>query len=133
MRILIIDDEIRRMQATVDMLRSDRHAVEQITSPSLALQKLRSAPKHCDLIILDVMMPIDNEDEFRVLETEFGLRTGVLLLKKIKEIEGFNAPIIVLTANYEIEEELKGQVDHFLRKPVPYAHLKAAIDKLYSR
>ncbi len=129
MRILIIDDEVRRMQATVDMLRSDHYVVEQITNPSQALQKLRTTPTHYDVIILDVMMPIDNDDEFKVLETDYGLRTGILLLIKIKQIGGFVAPIIVLTANYEIEEELKGKVSHFLRKPVPYAQLKAAIDK----
>jgi len=133
MRILIIDDEVRRMQATVDMLRSDHHIVDQITNPSQALQKLRSAPKQYDLIILDVMMPIDNENEFKVLDTDYGLRTGVLLLNKIKEIYTFTAPIVVLTANYEIEEELKGKVNHFLRKPVPYAQLKAAIDKLHTK
>ena len=130
MRILIIDDEVRRMQATVDMLRSDHYIIEQITNPSVALQKLRTSPTQFDLIILDVMMPIDNDDEFKEHETNYGLRTGFLLLSKIKQITGFTAPIIVLTANYEIEEELKGKVGYFLRKPVPYAQLKAAIDKL---
>lgn len=125
--ILLIDDELRRMRATIEMLSNDGFKVKQIVSPSIALRIFRESNVACKVAILDIMMPPDNE--FDVPESQFGLRTGFLLLDKLQKIDGFNTPIIVLTANASFEEELQGKAKAFLVKPVPYEKLKKAIQK----
>ena len=129
MDILIIDDEIRRMNATVQMLRADGFSVEQINSPTKAVKRLESNPGSCKVIILDIMMPPDGE--FTQEETDLGLRTGILILDRLQRIQGFNTPIIVLTANVLAKAELDGRVSIFLEKPVAYAKLKAAISGVF--
>lgn len=116
--ILLVDDETRRMRATIEMLRSDGFSVEQIASPSEAMQRLNTNPQICKVIILDIMMPADGE--FDVPESQYGLRTGFLLLDKLHTIEGFRTPIIVLTANASFEDELGKKIERFLVKPVAY-------------
>ncbi|MDQ7054649.1 MAG: hypothetical protein Q9P14_17830 [candidate division KSB1 bacterium] len=74
------------------------------------------------------MMPADGD--FDVPEADLGLRTGFLLLERLKQIPEFQIPIIVLTANAAYEEELEGKVAHFFVKPVAYGQLKATIEKL---
>ena len=126
--ILLIDDEVRRMRATLDMLRSDNYKVEQIARVQEAYDLLKDHPDICEIIILDIMMPADGE--FDVPDADLGLRTGFLLLEKLREIPNFKIPIIVLTANAAYEEELNGKVDHFFVKPVAYSQLKQKIEEL---
>ena len=123
----LIDDETRRMRATLDMLRGDNYRVEQIASPAEALKRLQENPKLCRIIILDIMMPADGI--FAEKKTDYGLRTGIFLLEELRAITGFDLPIIVLTANSDFEEELAGRVDVFLQKPVAYQTLKKEIDR----
>jgi CheY-like chemotaxis protein len=125
--ILLIDDEKRRMRATIEMLTNDGFNVKQIVSPSNALRTLRQSSVVCKVVILDIMIPPDGE--FDVPESQYGLRTGFLLLDKLQTVDGFNTPVIVLTANASFEEELQGKVKAFLVKPVPYENLKKAIRK----
>ena len=125
--VLLIDDEIRRMRATLDMLRSDNYSVEQVASPADALKRLQENPKLCRVLILDIMMPADGI--FAEMDTDYGLRTGIFLLHELRAIDGFDLPIIVLTANDDFHEELKEQVDVFLLKPVAYQTLKKEIDR----
>jgi len=126
--VLLIDDETRRMRATLDMLRADKYSAEQIASPAAALKRLQDNPKLCRVIILDIMMPADGI--FAEMNTDFGLRTGIFLLEKLREINGFDIPIIVLTANSDFRTELQQRVNVFLQKPVAYQTLKKEIDKL---
>lgn len=125
--ILLIDDETRRMRATIEMLRNDGFQIEQIASPSKALHILSREPGICRVIVLDIMMPADGE--FDVPESQFGLRTGFLLLDKLKKLDGFQTPIIVLTAAAQYKDDLFHEVWKFHVKPVPYETLKNAINQ----
>ena len=131
MDILFIDDEARRMRPTVEMLRADHYQVELIDDPLKSLSMLQENPHLCKIIILDIMMPV--EGEFAGSENGNGLDTGVTLLEKIKAISGFELPVIVLTANHTVADRLRGKVQRFLHKPVPYAKLKAAVDELMNQ
>ena len=126
--VLIIDDEVRRMQATVELLQADNYAVEQIGSPSAAFQRLQQNPAYARVIILDIMMPPDGD--FNIEDAQYGLRTGILFLAKLKSLPDFKTPVIVLTASDEFKDEVKTQVHHYLKKPVPYGTLREIIDHL---
>ncbi len=77
--ILLIDDEVRRMRATLDMLRSDNYKVKQIARVQEAYDLLKGHPDICEIIILDIMMPADGE--FDMPDADVGLRTGFRLLE----------------------------------------------------
>lgn len=128
LKVLIIDDEIRRMRATFELLQADGFQVEQIDSPSRAWQRLKANPNAWDVILLDIMMPTDGE--FDTEETDLGLRTGIILLEKIQTLSHFSTPIIVLTANEEFKDEVSPKVDKFLLKPTPYQVLKSIIQEV---
>jgi len=131
MDILIIDDETRRMRAIREMLRADGYTVEQVDSPTKALSMLQKNSRLCKVIVLDIMIPADGE--FDVPESDYGLRTGILLLETLRGIPSFEIPVIVLTARRDTEEELKGKVDRFLHKPVPFDELSAAIREVIAK
>lgn len=126
--VLIIDDEVRRMRATVELLEADGFMVEQESSPSQAFERLRRQPNYARVIILDIMMPPDGE--FDTPDAEYGLRTGILFLDRLHELQTFRTPIIVLTASDEHRSEIERQVARYLKKPVPYGTLKGIIDEL---
>lgn len=131
LRILIIDDETRRMQATVELLEMDGFLVTQIDSPGGALSELSRRPAGWDIIVLDIMMPPD--EQFDLPEVKDGLRTGFLLLQKFREIPELVCPVIILTANAEFCTEVEAMGLSFLKKPAPYELLKAEIMKRANR
>jgi hypothetical protein len=66
-----------------------------------------AAPPHW-LWIMDSMMPFDN-DRFQTEETEQGLLTGIVLLKKISSrLAGRIHPHFLIVTNYDIEAVRKG-------------------------
>ncbi len=129
MDILLIDDETRPMSGVVELLRENNYVVEQISSATRALQMLQKNPTLCKLIVLDMMMPA--EGEFDPEECEGGVRTGIVLLEKLRKIpEAQNIPVLAFTAYSKLQEALRGKVGKFLLKPARYDKIEAAIKEL---
>ena len=75
--------------------------------------------KQYDLILLDIMMP--------------GI-SGVETLQKLKEIPGFDIPVIAFTANAVAgmkEEYLKQGFDDYISKPIEIGELERILKTLF--
>ncbi|MCP4610579.1 MAG: response regulator [Planctomycetes bacterium] len=114
--ILFIDDDLTRITSTIEMLEIEGYKVQSERSAGHALKEFKKNPTDYSLIILDVMMPID---DFTREETKFGRETGLVLLKKLREISK-NIPIIMLTILKDLrvmEEAKKLGANEYIRKP----------------
>jgi CheY-like chemotaxis protein len=101
--VLIIDDEIVPGQTEpegdpmwyyAEALREQAFQVTEVTSTDEALRRLAEAPGAFTLIVLDIMMPPGQV--LAAADTEEGMRTGIVLLGKIREICP-DTPVAVLT------------------------------------
>ena len=92
--ILFVDDEGRYVDVYVAELKDSGYTVELKTDVDSALKFFREHHKDISLLILDIVMPAGQE--FQEVDTEYGLRTGVLFYEKIKEINS-TLPVIILT------------------------------------
>ncbi len=125
--ILFIDDELcpgsegpsgNYMWYYVQALRDAGHEVVEVLGPDDALAELAKENQHCDLVILDTMMPPGNA--YRNEDTSNGLQTGVLLAETLQQ-QRPDIPILVLTnvLNQEALGSLKAlpNVKNILAKP----------------
>ena len=100
--VLLVDDDKLPMQYYVKALEQNNIEVKHCVEPDSALAFVKEKGSQIKIVVLDIMMSpgkaYKNED------THEGLRTGVFLLKKIRE-ELPNTPIIVLT-NVKNQETL---------------------------
>lgn len=82
--------------------------------------KLVASNNDYDIILMDIMMPVMNGEE---------------ALKKLKEIEGFNTPVIALTADAVAgskEKYIKEGFADYLSKPFNKDNLKEKLDKIFN-
>jgi CheY-like chemotaxis protein len=102
-RILLIDDEAVPglsepegiyMWYYSEALRRAGYELEEVNATDEAIRRLSDPTSKFDLIILDIMMPPGTA--FGPEETESGLRTGVLLADKLKDLRP-KTPVLVLT------------------------------------
>ena len=104
-KILLVDDNESSLKLINKILTKYHIKVETTNLGKKALDKIRKGSKY-DLILLDEEMPyIDGEE----------------VLKKLKEIKGFNTKVILLTKNNNIEytEEYKeNNFDDYILKPI---------------
>ena len=104
-RILVVDDNKLNIKVALRLLEPYNADVDSVTSGYEAIDLLKKDMKY-DLILLDQMMP--------------GL-DGITTLHEIKKIEGFNIPVVALTADAIVgkkEEYLKEGFDDYLSKPI---------------
>jgi CheY-like chemotaxis protein len=93
--ILFVDDERRRMSSYAEELEfSLDREVHFKTDVDSALEYLHEIGKGIELIILDVMMPPGHA--FSEEKSEYGLKTGVLLYRKIR-VNYVDVPIVIFT------------------------------------
>jgi CheY-like chemotaxis protein len=93
--ILFIDDEKRRMVSYVEELEfSLEQEVHFETEVDSAIDFFHAQVPLIDLVILDVMMPAG--DSFRESDTEYGLKTGLYLYKKLR-VQRIDLPIVIFT------------------------------------
>ncbi|HQV31604.1 MAG TPA: response regulator transcription factor [Calditrichia bacterium] len=118
MRILLIEDDPDIADFVSRALREDGYAVDPFVSAEAAWP-------HCfeesyDLLILDVQLPG---------------RDGFALLKRLRA-EGWDVPVLMLTARGEVGDRVKGLdagADDYLTKPFAVAELRARIRALLRR
>ena len=99
--ILIVDDDNRIRDLLKDYLTENNYIVSTAEDASQAKERLQYLK--FDIIILDVMMPGQN---------------GYELTKEIKKM--IKVPVILLTANGEVEDRIKGLevgADEYIGKP----------------
>ena len=104
-KILLVDDNESSLKLINKILTKYHIKVETTNLGKKALDKIRKGSKY-DLILLDEEMPYMNGEE---------------LLKKLKEIKGFNTKVLLLTKNNNIEytEEYKeNNFDDYILKPI---------------
>ena len=93
--------------------------IESVTSGQACLDKINEKNEY-DVILMDIMMP--------------GMG-GVTTLKKLKEIEGFNTPVIAVTADAESTSKTKYLSEGFsdyVAKPFRKEEIKSVLDKYSS-
>jgi CheY-like chemotaxis protein len=94
MRILIVDDEQRRMSVYVDELRDHRHVIEIAPGVDSALAIIEDARIGIDLVIMDISMP--PETTFTREETYGGTRTGIAFYERLRALRS-SLPVIAFT------------------------------------
>lgn len=119
-RILIVDDNELNIKVASTLMKKYHFNIESCTSGLECLAKIKNDEKY-EIIFLDDMMP---------------RLSGRDTLKKLKEIENFNIPVIALTAN-AIEgmkqEYLDCGFNDYLSKPIEKIELEKVIKKYINK
>ena len=119
-KVLIVDDNklnvkvARRVTAALNIKK-----VDECYNGSECLNMVASNNDY-DIILMDIMMPVMNGEE---------------ALKKLKEIDGFNTPVIALTADAvsgSKEKYIKEGFADYLAKPFNKDSLKLKLDKIFN-
>jgi two-component system copper resistance phosphate regulon response regulator CusR len=117
-RLLVVEDEHRLAHRLARGLREEGFAVD--TAPTTAEARDRVIDTRYDLILLDVKLPDGS---------------GLALLGEWRS-EGFEAPVLLLTAKDLLEDKVKGLdagADDYLTKPFSFEELLARIRALLRR
>ncbi|MDO5568588.1 MAG: ATP-binding protein [bacterium] len=118
--ILIVDDNklnIKVAKRAIQPLQFSK--IDECYNGQECLDKIVSGEKY-DLILMDIMMPV---------------MSGNSAIKKLKEIEGFNTPVLAVTADAVAGAEEKYKSDGFIdyiSKPFSQDTIKSMIDKIFS-
>ena len=117
-KILIVDDNTLNIKVARRALQDFNFDIEDVLSGQECLDKVNSGIKY-DLILMDIMMPE---------------MSGETTFKKLKEINGFNTPVIALTADAVAgaEEHYKGEgfID-YIAKPFKREQIKEKLDLVF--
>lgn len=116
-RVLIVDDNKLNLKIASKFLAKHNIQTDEAIDGYECLDKINT--KQYDLILLDIMMP--------------GI-SGVETLQKLKEIPGFDIPVIAFTANAVAgmkEEYLKQGFDDYISKPIEIGELERILKTLF--
>ena len=116
-KILIVDDNNLNIKVATRVLSNFNFVIDTATSGEECLNKVKETKY--DLILMDIMMPN---------------MSGETTLQKLKEMNGFNTPVIALTADALAGAEAryisKGFVD-YLAKPFNKEQIKEKLDMIF--
>ena len=104
-RVMVVDDNGVNLKVANRLLQEYKLEIELVTSGKDCIEKIKNGEKY-DLIMMDDQMP--------------GMG-GTETLENLKQIEGFNMPVIALTANSSsgIREKYVGEgFNDYLAKPI---------------
>lgn len=116
-KILIVDDNELNIKVAFRILEQYDLILDECTSGQDAID-IVSSENDYDLILMDIMMPGMNGEE---------------TLKRLKEIDGFNTPVIALTAETETGSEDKFESEGFagyIAKPFSKTQIIEELDKV---
>lgn len=115
-KILIVDDNKLNLKVAVRLLKPYNVQTKEVSSGAECLDLIGGGNKY-DLILMDDMMP---------------KMSGKETFKKLKEDEGFNIPVVVLTANAITgmkEQYLAEGFNDYLAKPIERSELERVLRK----
>ena len=115
-KLLIVDDNEMNIKVAMTLLKKYHFDIDYCFSGLACIAKIKDNQKY-DIIFLDDMMP---------------QLTGRDTLKKLKENQTFNTPVIALTANAITgmkEEYLSSGFNDYLSKPIEKKELERIIKK----
>ena len=118
MRILVVEDELHLSEALSHILKKNNYTVDVANDGETGLDNALSGIY--DVIVLDIMLP---------------KMDGITVLKTLRS-EGFDTPVILLTAKNEISDKVLGLdsgADDYLAKPFNTEELLARIRALGRR
>lgn len=118
MRILVVEDEKRLLEALTQILKKNNYTVDAVSNGEDGLDFILSGIY--DVVVLDWMLP---------------KMSGPDIIREARK-EGVDVPIILLTARTEIEDRVKGLdsgADDYLAKPFSTEELLARIRALTRR
>ena len=119
-KVLLVDDNNLNLKVAARLLKEYNLEPELIDSGFACLEKIQEGNKY-DLILLDDMMP---------------KMSGVETFKKLKEINGFNIPVVILTANAIAgmkEKYLEEGFNDYLAKPIDKVELKRVLNNYLNK
>ena len=119
-RILVVDDNDLNIKVARRALSQLPYEIDSVTSGAQCIEKIDEGNKY-DIILMDIMMPEMN---------------GETTLQKLKMNEGFNTPVIALTADAMSGAKEKylseGFVD-YIAKPFNRDQIKEKIDNIMNK
>lgn len=121
MRILFIDDDIYRSSSLVDLMTlKTGWEIIQVSSVSDAISALEDNKVQFDCILIDIMIPITENESQLIGNTNNGQSTGIMLIDYFHDRLDLNIPIIVLTVIRGLSDTLlsKNNVIAYLCKPI---------------
>lgn len=119
-KVLIVDDNKINLKVASRLLQNYKVITEEVDSGFSCIDKITAGEKY-DIILMDDMMP---------------KMSGVETLKKLKEIDGFNIPVIALTANAIAgmkEKYISEGFTDYLAKPIDKGELNNIISKYLNK
>lgn len=119
-RILIVDDNKLNIKVAKRALQDFNLVIEECYNGKECLEKIKAGNSY-NLILMDIMMPEMN---------------GETALSELKKIEGFNTPVISLTADAIAGAEEKyrqeGSID-YIAKPFTKDQIKIKLDNVFNQ
>ena len=115
--LLVVDDNMVNLKVATRMLEQFNFSIDTAHGGNECLDIIKNKMNYYDVIFMDIMMPDLN---------------GVDTLKKLKEIEGFNTPVIALTADSmegSREKYLAAGFDEYVSKPIIKELIEKALNK----
>ena len=115
-KALIVDDNKLNLKVASKVLKEFNIETETIESGFECINKIENH-EHYDIILMDIMMP---------------KMSGVETLKKLKQIDNFNIPVIALTADVmegKSNKYIEVGFNDYLRKPIEKEELKRVLNK----
>ena len=119
-RILIVDDNKLNIKVAKRALQDFNLVIEECYNGKECLEKIKAGNSY-DLILMDIMMPE---------------MSGETALSELKKIEGFNTPVIALTADAIAGAEEKYRQEGFIdyiAKPFTKDQIKIKLDNIFNQ
>ena len=119
-KVLVVDDNLLNLKVASKLLKERLLEVETSSSGFDCIEKIKSGNKY-DIIFMDIMMP---------------KMSGKDTLKKLKEIEGFNIPVVALTADAMSgvgDKYIEVGFNDYLSKPIENTELNRVLNKILTK
>ena len=117
--ILIVDDNLLNIKVATKIMKPYNFTIDYVCSGAESLDKVKE--KHYDIIFMDYMMP--NMD-------------GIETFKNLSKIEGFNTPVVALTADAVVgakDKFIEAGFTDYVSKPIDKHLLNDVINKILKK
>jgi two-component system C4-dicarboxylate transport response regulator DctD len=131
-RILIIDDDLKRIRSVIEMLQMEGYEVHHCSTAASALNVIQSDLPGFLLVILELQMPCG---PYSPEESSYGRRTGAVILKSLRD-QNKDIPVVVFSVvrDSSTKQEIlsMGRV-RYIEKPCFPSVLVETVEELIKR